>query len=105
MSTRDLFALIKAMALAGDPAATILDEEHRHQHATARAEHFFYPHLEHMLSRYRQNITAEISDRTKIIARREGREIFDLEWDKEELFPRSDIGTGSPAPRRRYSTQ
>jgi len=87
VSTRDLFGLIRAVALEGRVAGTILDARYRLAHPVALAEHFHYPHADRMMPRYRQNIAAAIAGSHKIIIRREGMEHYDLERDPDEVAP------------------
>lgn len=87
VSTRELFSLVQEVTLRRTTRFTVLNEDYRQRRATAHAEHFFYPHLEDMQPRYRQNIRAAITQRHKVITRREGAEIFDLGKDPEEAFP------------------
>jgi len=96
VSTRDLFRLVRSVALRRRATTTILDKEYRTRNAAALAEHFFYPHLADMLPRYRQNIRATITDRHKVIVRSEGSEIFDLESDPEETRSAQEYDGGVP---------
>jgi arylsulfatase A-like enzyme len=87
VSTRDLFGLIRNAALDGTPSETILDSDYRERHSVALAEHFHYPHAKSMAPRYRQDLAAAVSGRKKVIVRREGVELYDLDKDPDELDP------------------
>jgi hypothetical protein len=87
VSARDLFGLIRNAALEGCPSETILDSGYRERHPVAVAEHFYYPHTKNMAPRYRQNLASAVSRRKKVILRREGVELYDLEKDPGELRP------------------
>ena len=87
VSTRNLFDLIRAAALGNASDRTLLDANHRARHPVALAEHFHYPHAESMAARYRQNVAAAICGRRKVIVRREGVQLYNLEKDPEEMCP------------------
>jgi len=87
VGTRDLFGLILAAGLGGDLGGTLLDGEHRRAHPVALAEHFHYPHTDGLLPRYAQNLSAAVVGTRKVIARREGIELYDLGTDPLETAP------------------
>jgi hypothetical protein len=89
VSTRDLFGLIRGAALDEGPRETILDSGYRARRPLAPAEHFHYPHAEGMAARYRQNLAATVSGQWKVIVRREGVDLYDLEKDPEEMHAQS----------------
>jgi arylsulfatase A-like enzyme len=88
VSTRDLFGLVRALALGGDARQTILDAAYRAAHPIALAEHFHYRHAPRALPRYLQNVAAAVTARAKVCVRREGIVMHDLERDPEELDPK-----------------
>jgi arylsulfatase A-like enzyme len=87
VSTRDLFGLIRAVGLGEDLGRTMLDAVWRAEHPIALAEHFHYPHLADMQPRYRQNVTAAIAGNAKLLVRREGTVLYDLERNPAESAP------------------
>ena len=87
VSTRDLFGLIRAVALGEGRGGTFLDAGYRRPHPIALAEHFHYPHAAGMDPRYKQNIAAAIAGRRKVIMRRGGLEAYDLARDPYERNP------------------
>jgi arylsulfatase A-like enzyme len=87
VSTRDLFGLVRALALGGDVGQTILDAGYRAANPIALAEHFHYRHALRAMPRFLQNIAAAVTRRTKVCVRREGIVMHDLERDPEEQNP------------------
>jgi arylsulfatase A-like enzyme len=87
VSTRDLFGLVRSLALGGDARETILDAGYRAAHPIALAEHFHYRHAPGAHPRYLQNVAAAVTARTKVCVRREGVVMHDLERDPDELNP------------------
>lgn len=102
VSTRDLFGLMRAAALAHSWSNTIFDATYRRQHSVAVAEHFYYPHCEAMDRKYRQNQLAVISRDGKILMRSDGAVRFDLTTDPDEADPKNvDPATIDLLPGRR----
>jgi arylsulfatase A-like enzyme len=87
VSTRDLFGLVRALAVGGDDRQTILHAGYRAAHPIALAEHFHYRQAPRAMPRFLQNIAAAVTRRTKVCVRREGIFLYDLERDPEELHP------------------
>lgn len=87
VSTREIFALIRAVGLEHGHSGTLLDDEHRRAHPVALAEHFHYPHTDGLLDCYKQNLTAAVVGTRKAIVRREGIELYDLGADPFEASP------------------
>lgn len=90
VSTRDLFGLIRAMALGEGTQATILNATYRAEHAIALAEHFHYEHLNDALPQHRENLVAAIAGENKIIVRPGGTAMFRLTRDPDELRPEAE---------------
>jgi arylsulfatase A-like enzyme len=87
VTTRDLFALLCGVGLRRRVAGTILDPATRARRAVAAAEHFHYPHTAGLLGRYTQNLAAAVVGGRKLIIRREGPELYDLDRDPHERSP------------------
>ncbi len=87
VSLRDLFELVRRVALDGKTDHTILDAGYRARHSSAIAEHFYYPHLTDMLPQYRNNLVATVHQDRKIVHRGSERYTFDLANDPEEARP------------------
>jgi hypothetical protein len=87
VSTRDLFGLIRAVALNQRLDDTILDPSYRAQNPIAFAEHFHYPHSRGADLRYRQNLAAAVTRDAKVIVTREGIEAYETDHDPEEREP------------------
>jgi len=104
VSTRDLFGLLRTAGLHGHAAATqgtILDPSYRAAHPVALAEHFHYPHGTRIQPRFRQNLTAAITPRRKLVARGGMLETYDLARDPEERLPEvTSLGDFTDACRR-----
>ena len=86
---RDLFGLIRASALTGQVADTILDERYRKQNPIAVAEHFYSPQATGAAPKFLQNQVAAICDDHKIIIRSGESLRFNLAADCEEQRPLS----------------
>jgi len=89
VSTRDLFGLIRAVTHRTDLSETLLGPNYRAEHCVALAEHFYYPHLDSIHPRYKQNIATAIAYSDKVILRRRGVERYDLRQDADEVAPAS----------------
>jgi arylsulfatase A-like enzyme len=91
VTTRDLFALMRAVGLGLGLGGTILERGAAERHPVALAEHFHYPHVKDILPRYAQNLATAIVGRHKVILRREGLLAVDIETDPDEadLLPTS----------------
>lgn len=87
VSTRDLFGLMRATALEDTLQGTIFDPRYRELNPIAVAEHYFPPHATHAQPIYRQNLVAAICGPTKVMLRREGSLLVDLEHDPNEAAP------------------
>ncbi len=86
VSTRDLFSLMHEVGRGNGVRGTILDPGARTSRA-ALAEHFHYPRVSEILSRYAQNIASAIVGDRKLVVRREGLQYFDLSSDPAERHP------------------
>lgn len=84
VSTRELYGLLAAVADGGVLAGTLLDPAARAARPVALAEHFHYPHVSRVQPRYAQDIAAAVAGRRKLIARREGCVLYDLDADPDE---------------------
>ncbi len=91
VSTRDLFFLMRGVALGSGVGGTLLDEGARATRGAALSEHFHYPRVADILPKYAQNIAAAIVGRRKVIVRREGLQQFDLASDPGES--RAEVGS------------
>lgn len=102
VSTRDLFGLMRSVALSGRPAGTILDPAYRRAHPVALAEHFYYPHCPTMAAKYRVNQRAVITPERKFVAREGERPVaYDLAQDPDEREPSAvDVSSVDRALRR-----
>jgi hypothetical protein len=89
VSTRDLFALFRAVGQGGGLGGTILDVAARAARPVALAEHFHYPFTNGLLERYTQNLAAAVVGRRKLVVRREGLLQYDVEHDADERGPES----------------
>jgi arylsulfatase A-like enzyme len=87
VSTRGLFDLLARVAANGGIRGTILDPGIRKAMPVALAEHFHYSRTGGLLDRYAQNIAAAVVGRRKLILRREGPHVYDLERDPDETAP------------------
>lgn len=88
VSTRDLFGLMRDVALRKGSADTILDPGYRRTHPIALAEHFYYPHCSTMADKYRTNQRAAITATEKLTTRGNGLPItYDLSSDPHEAAP------------------
>lgn len=87
VSTKDLFGVMLAAAGQRSVADTILGAAYRSAHASALAEHFFYPHRAGIAARYRQNLLAAVLGEEKFILCRGGPLRYDRSGDGEELAP------------------
>lgn len=87
VSTRDLFSLMHAVGRGDGVRGTLLDPAARAARGVALAEHFHYPRVSEISSRYAQNIASAIVGDHKLIVRREGLQYFDLAADPEERHP------------------
>lgn len=87
VSTKDIFGLMRAVALESNVNGTILDPQYRELHPIAVAEHYCSPHATHAQPTYRQNLIAAICGSTKIMLRREGSLGVDLDQDPDEASP------------------
>jgi arylsulfatase A-like enzyme len=89
VTTRALFRLMRAAGLGESLQDTILGRTHREKHPVAIAEHFHYPRARNMKRCYRQNLAAAVCGQHKLVCRREGLHLYNLERDPEELNPQS----------------
>ncbi len=87
VSTRGLFALLRAIGLREQLRGTLLDPGWRGAHPVALAEHFHYPFTDGLLPHYTQNIAAAVVGNRKVIVRRTGLERYDLASDSHEDMP------------------
>ena len=87
VSQKDLFDLVRCVALDLPLDETILDEDHRARNRIVFAEHFHYPHVAHMQPRYRVNLVSAMSAETKIIVRGDDCELYERRRDPDELAP------------------
>lgn len=87
VSTRDLFGLIRSVALGQGQHKTILNRSYRNEHPVALAEHFYYPLCPTMDARYRHNQAAAIAGDTKVILRAGEALRYDLAADPTESRP------------------
>ncbi len=87
VSTRGLFALLRAAGLDLGLSGTILDPRARAATPVALAEHFHYPHTAGLLPRYTQNLAAAVVGTRKAILTRDGVRQYDLATDPEETAP------------------
>jgi len=87
VSTRDLFSLMRSVALEGTTRGTLLDEDVPAAAPVALSEHFFYPHARAMAPQYAQNLAAAVVGSRKLIVRREGTFAYDLARDPGEQAP------------------
>jgi arylsulfatase A-like enzyme len=87
VSTRDLFTLVRTVALDGTMRGTLLDPNVPASAPVALSEHFFYPHVRGMAPRYAQNLAAAVAGSRKLIVRREGTFSYDLASDPDEQAP------------------
>lgn len=84
VSTRDLFGLLRSVALGTGWRGTLLESAYRAARPIALAEHFHYDRLPDALPAFRQNLVAAITAEHKIIVRKEGVFHYDLERDPHE---------------------
>ena len=87
VSTRDLCALVRSVALEATTRGTVLDPQVPAASPVALAEHFFYPHAPRAAARYAQNLAAAVVGTRKLLVRREGTFHYDLERDPDEQRP------------------
>lgn len=87
VTTRDLFGLLKSIAMGGDRSGTLLDAEYRRRVPFALAEHFHYGDARSVLPRYRHNLVGVVGRRKKVVRRGSSLEVFDREQDPGELSP------------------
>ena len=85
VSQRGLFELMRNVGLDRGFAGTLLDEDVREQNQIVVAEHFYYPNVENMQSRYRVNLISAMTQKTKLIVRGDGIELYDRLTDPSEL--------------------
>ena len=105
VSTRDLFFLIRDVALGGGVGGTLLDADAHAARGVALAEHFHYPRVADILPKYAQNIASAIVGRRKAIVRREGLQQLDLADDPgEEHAEPGSIAAFEDACRRDGAT-
>jgi hypothetical protein len=106
-STRDLFALFKAVGLRGDVDSTLLAADYRARNPIALAEHFYYPHLPDILPRYKRNLTAAVAWPEKVVVRGTETLRYDLSRDREETEqePFSAGGFGDACRKRGLDTE
>lgn len=90
VSTRDLFGLLRTVALSAEWRGTILDPAYRAAHPIALAEHFHYQGVPDALPLYRQNLVAAITAEHKLIVRPTSTESYDLTRDGSELQPEAE---------------
>lgn len=93
VSTKDLFGLIRSIAMGRATDGTILDPEFRLRHSVVVGEHFYSPHAIRAEPKYRQNLVTAICGDAKVIRRREGNFLFDIAIDPGE---ESAEGVGAP---------
>lgn len=91
VSSRDLFALMRAVGTRRGVGGTLLDPAARAARPVALAEHFHYDRLPDALPQYRRNLTAAIAGDHKVIASGDGVRCYDLARDRGETTP-------TPAP-------
>jgi arylsulfatase A-like enzyme len=87
VTTRDLFHLIRDVALEGRTRGTLLDRDARAQNGVALSEHFYYPHMQGARACYRQNLASAVVGLRKLTVRREGTFAVDLARDPGEQAP------------------
>lgn len=90
VSTRDLFGLLRGVALGAGWQGTILDPTYRAAHPIALAEHFHYQGVPDALPMYRQNLVTAITAEDKLIVRPEATESYDLTRDSAEQQPEAE---------------
>lgn len=84
VSTRDLFGVLKAVALRENLDDTFLASFYRAKNPIALAEHFYYPHIPDILPQYKRNLTAAIAWPEKAVVRGAETVRYDLRRDRNE---------------------
>lgn len=87
VSTRDLFAFLRAVIEGRSPAGTLVDPVYREERPVALAEHFHYPWVADALPAYRENQAAAIVGRYKLAVRGRESRFYDLRTDPDEQSP------------------
>jgi membrane-anchored protein YejM (alkaline phosphatase superfamily) len=87
VSTRDLFGLLRAVAMGAGTGGTLLDPAHRAERPIALAEHFHYPHARGADPRYRRDLLAAVAGERKAIVSADGIAAYDLVRDPDETSP------------------
>lgn len=92
VGTRSLFDLIVSAGLRGSFDRTICDESWRKSSAPLLLEHYCYPHVKRMQSRYGRNLAAAVRGNRKVIARGSGLECFEITEAGDEII---DLGASA----------